>query len=125
MAFMPAFSARPQRVCVTSRSVFDSISGWKNRETVERFAFEVDKRDGGLFGGDVQLRVPGFGPETFVTGFFFREVPRRAAASRKRVMDAFHDVVHENVIVPIEEDLHLLLLHQLMDSKLFTGVPGA
>src|SRR5262245_2566770 len=52
-------------------------------------------------------------------------MPRRSAASGQRVMNSLNDIVDEDVIVSVEKNLHLMLLHEAMDSGLFAEVPCA
>src|SRR5260221_13381213 len=65
------------------------------------------------------------GPKAFVAGFRLGKFPGGATASGQRVMDPVNDVIDEYMIVSVEEDLNLMLLHQALNPGLFSGVRGA
>src|ERR1700683_2893 len=54
-----------------------------------------------------------------------RKVPWRTEAPRQRVVDAVNDVIDKDVIVPVEEDLNAVVLHELMHNALLADACGA
>ena len=92
---------------------------------MQDLAFNVDERDGGVFGRHIQLRVTRIAPETLIGRLFSGKLPWSAAATRQAVVNPIHDVVDEYVVVSVEKNLDVMLLHQGMNPGLFSRVPGA
>lgn len=87
-------------------------------------AFDINEGDGGFFRLHVQPGVTRVRPESFVTGFSLGEFPWRATTAWKGVVNAVDNVIYEHMVVTVEEDLDLVLFHELMNFELFSCVPS-
>src|SRR5438105_685449 len=121
---MPSLTLLSTRGFQDHGAFFNEPLDWEDGKAVQDFALEIDESDGRLLGGYIQLRMTRIGPETLVASFLPGKFPRGTTTAGQGVVNSINHIVHEYVVVAVEEYLDLVLFHQVVNPGLFSRVPG-